>query len=141
MINRIQHLCSHIIEFIKLVTKKRDKTLGKTSILSLSLTRLINSVKHEHSCKILYICNKRSTHSCKILYICNKRNTHSCKILYICNKRYSHVRFSISATRGALVSDPLYLQQEGHSCKILYICKKWSTRVRSSISATRGALV
>ena len=49
-----------------------------------SPTHVINSIKHEHSCKILYICTKRST----------------------------HVRFSISATRGALMKDPLYLQQE-----------------------------
>ena len=28
--------------------------LGKPSILSLFPTRLINSIKHEHSCKILY---------------------------------------------------------------------------------------
>ena len=28
--------------------------LGKPRILSLSPTRLINSIKHEHSCKILY---------------------------------------------------------------------------------------
>ena len=29
--------------------------LGKPRILSLSPTRLINSIKHDHSCKILYI--------------------------------------------------------------------------------------
>ena len=29
--------------------------LGKPRILSLSPIRLINSIKHEHSCKILYI--------------------------------------------------------------------------------------
>ena len=29
--------------------------LGKPRILSLSPTRLINSIKHEHSCKILYL--------------------------------------------------------------------------------------
>ena len=29
--------------------------LDKPRILSLSLTRLINSIKHEHKCKILYI--------------------------------------------------------------------------------------
>ena len=29
--------------------------LGKPRILSLLPTRLINSIKHEHSCKILYI--------------------------------------------------------------------------------------
>ena len=29
--------------------------LGKTYILSLFLNSLINSIKHEHSCKILYI--------------------------------------------------------------------------------------
>ena len=30
-----------------------------------------------------------------------------CKILYICNKGSIHVRSSISATRGALMKDPL----------------------------------
>ena len=35
--------------------------LGKPRILSLFPTRLINSIKHEHSCKILYIFNARST--------------------------------------------------------------------------------
>ena len=29
--------------------------LGKPHILSLFQTRLINSIKHEHSCKILYV--------------------------------------------------------------------------------------
>ena len=29
--------------------------LGKPPILSLFPTRLINSIKHEHSCKILYV--------------------------------------------------------------------------------------
>ena len=29
--------------------------LGKPRILSLSSTRLINSIKHEHSCKIIYL--------------------------------------------------------------------------------------
>ena len=33
--------------------RKRDKMLGKPRILS--LFRLINSIKHEHSCKILHI--------------------------------------------------------------------------------------
>ena len=35
--------------------QKRDKMLDKRQILSLSPTRLIKSIKHEHSCKILYI--------------------------------------------------------------------------------------
>ena len=43
MINRIYHTCSCMIEVIKLVAKK---------------TRLINSIKHEHSCKICYVNNK-----------------------------------------------------------------------------------
>ena len=86
---------------------------GKPRILSFSPTRLINSIKHEQSCKILYICIKEST----------------------------RVRSSISATRGAFMYDPLYLHQGEHSCKILYICIKESTHVRSSISATRGAFM
>ena len=35
--------------------RKRDKMLGKPRILSFFPTRLINSIKHEHSCKILYL--------------------------------------------------------------------------------------
>ena len=34
---------------------KSDKQLGKPPINPLFLTRLINSIKHEHSCKILYV--------------------------------------------------------------------------------------
>ena len=37
--------------------RKRDKMLGKPRILSFSPTRSINSIKHEHSCKILYLSN------------------------------------------------------------------------------------
>ena len=47
MINRIQYSCSCIIEFIKLV--------ASLAFYLFSPTRLINSIKHEHSCKILYI--------------------------------------------------------------------------------------
>ena len=35
--------------------RKSDKMLGMPRILSLFLTNLINSIKHEHSCKILYL--------------------------------------------------------------------------------------
>ena len=52
----------------------------------------------------------------------------------------THVRSSLSATRGALMYDPLYLQQEEHSCKILYICNKGSTYVRSSITTVKLVL-
>ena len=78
-----------------------------------SQSRLSNSIKHEHSCKILYISNRRSTHE----------------------------RSSISATREALIEDPLYLQKREHSCKILSIRNKGNTHVRCSISATRGSLI
>ena len=53
----------------------------------------------------------------------------------------TNVRSCMSATRGELIFDPLYLQQGEHSCKFLYICNKGNTHVRSSISATRGALM
>ena len=42
--------------------------LGKPRILSLSPTRLIDSIKHGHSCKILYNCNKGSTHVRSSIY-------------------------------------------------------------------------
>ena len=93
--------------------EKKIECSASLAFYLFSLTLLINSIKHEHSCKILYICNKGST----------------------------HVRSSIFAIRGALMLDLLYLQQGEYSCKILYICNKGSTHVRSSISATRGALM
>ena len=37
--------------------------LGKPRILPFSPTRLINSIKHEHSCKILYLTHKRTAGS------------------------------------------------------------------------------
>ena len=43
-----------IIEFIKIVAEK-DKMLGKSRVLSLTSSRLINSIQHGHSCKILYV--------------------------------------------------------------------------------------
>ena len=35
--------------------RKRDQMLGKPRLYLLSSTRLINSIKHEHSCKIFYM--------------------------------------------------------------------------------------
>ena len=40
--------------------QKRDKMLDISRILSLFLTCLINSIKHEHKCKILYMSNHLS---------------------------------------------------------------------------------
>ena len=54
LINRILHSCSSINEFNKLVAKKEINC--SASLLAFYLfnsTRLINSIKHEHSCKIL----------------------------------------------------------------------------------------
>ena len=42
--------------------------LDKTCILSLFPTCLINPINYEHSCKILYICNKGSTHVRSSIY-------------------------------------------------------------------------
>ena len=40
--------------------RKSDKMLGKPlTFYGFSSTRLINSIKHEHSCKILYIQNEK----------------------------------------------------------------------------------
>ena len=55
MINRIYHSCSCIIEFIKLIAKKEMKCSASLAIYLFSSTPLINSINHEHSCKILYI--------------------------------------------------------------------------------------
>ena len=43
------------IKFIKLGAKKEIKCLASLTIYLFSSTRLINSIKHEHSCKILYV--------------------------------------------------------------------------------------
>ena len=55
MINRILHSCSCIIEFIKLVGEKPIRCSAEPRILSFPSTRLINSIVHEHSYKILYL--------------------------------------------------------------------------------------
>ena len=94
------------------------KCLASLTFYLFSPTCLINSIKHEHSCKILYL----------------QQWKHSCKILYICNNGSIHVRSSISAIRGALMWDALYLQRGEHSGKILSICNKENTDVRSTIS-------
>ena len=39
---------------------------GKPRILSLFLTRLINSIKHEHSCKILYLLENNQSFTLKM---------------------------------------------------------------------------
>ena len=37
--------------------RKRDKMAARLTFYRFSPTRLINSIKHEHSCKILYVLN------------------------------------------------------------------------------------
>ena len=105
--------CSPVLLNLINSLRKSDKCYASLAFYLFSSTRLSNSINHENSWKILTICNKRST----------------------------HVRSSISATGGALMLDPLYLQQEEHSYKIFYICNKRGNHVRSSISATRRALM
>ena len=51
----IDHLCSRIIEFIKLVEKKRWNARQALHFYLFRPTRLIDSIKHEHSWKILYV--------------------------------------------------------------------------------------
>ena len=53
--NRIQHSCFCIIKFIKLTLRKRKKCSTSLAFYLVFQTRLINSIKHEHSCKIHYI--------------------------------------------------------------------------------------
>ena len=60
--NRIKHLCACIIEFINFFAKKPLTFSASLAFNRFSSTHLINSMKHEYSCKILYICNKRCTH-------------------------------------------------------------------------------
>ena len=67
-------------------------------------THVINSIKQEHSCKILNFCYKRSTHI-RSLYL--QQDERSCRIPDIGNKRNTHVRSSISATRGAFMIYPI----------------------------------
>ena len=71
--------------FLKPVQEKRVH--ASLTFYPFSSTCFINLIKHEHSCKILYM----------------QQGEHSCKILYICNKESTHVRSSISATRRALM--------------------------------------
>ena len=49
------NICAHVLLNLLNLLRKRNKILGKPRILSLSPTSLINSIKHEHSCKILYV--------------------------------------------------------------------------------------
>ena len=49
--------------------RKLDKTLGKPRIFLFSQTRSINSIKHEHSCKILYL------YDCELRYSPKNENT------------------------------------------------------------------
>ena len=93
MINRILHSCSCIIEFIKLVAK-RGKMLGKPRILSLFPTRLINSIKHEHSCKILYvICTVASAGNLQCVCSHAKNNP---DIFFVPTTYYNQVNMVIS---------------------------------------------
>ena len=55
MIDRILHSCFCIIEFIKLGGEKEIKCSASLAFYLFSSTRLKNSLKREHSCKILYI--------------------------------------------------------------------------------------
>ena len=54
MINRILHSCSCIIECIKLVAEEIKCSTRLLFYLFCS-TRLINSIKHQHACQILYL--------------------------------------------------------------------------------------
>ena len=54
MINRILHSCSCNSECIKLVGEI-DRMLGTASHLNFFPTRIINSIIHKHTCKILYL--------------------------------------------------------------------------------------
>ena len=58
MIKRILYSCSCISELIKLVAKKQEKCLASLKLYLFSPTHLTNSMKHDHSFKILYIINR-----------------------------------------------------------------------------------
>ena len=57
------------IEFIKLVAQKEIKCLTILAFYLFSLTSFINSIKHEHSCKILYLynCDKYWAHMFELM--------------------------------------------------------------------------
>ena len=61
VIKRTYYVCSSIIEFIKFVEKKAIKCLARLAFYRFSSTRLINSIKNWHSCKILYIYDAQLT--------------------------------------------------------------------------------
>ena len=50
-------MCALVLLNLLNSLRKRDKMLGQPRIF-FSPTRLINSIKHEHSCKILYLKKK-----------------------------------------------------------------------------------
>ena len=56
----------HILSLLALVFFMYSLAFYLFSLFSPA--HLINSIKHEHSCKILFICNKRSTHVGSSIY-------------------------------------------------------------------------
>ena len=61
MINRGSYIRALVLLNLLNSLRKRDKMLGKLAFYLFSPTRLINSIKHEHSCKIFYLCDRYST--------------------------------------------------------------------------------
>ena len=53
--NKILNLCFCIIEFIKLIAKKRYNAWQAWHFIFFPQLVLIKSIKHEHSCKIFYL--------------------------------------------------------------------------------------
>ena len=74
---------SCINEFIKRVAKS-DKMLGKPQMIHFPPTHLINSIKHDHLCKILYLLyiTKMTVLGVKMSIFCHIYATLSCKSLY-----------------------------------------------------------
>ena len=72
MINKIYHSCSCIFEFIQQVEEEIKCEASLTSCLTFYLfssTHLINLIKHEHSCKILYVIHLTQIRRCMVEHL------------------------------------------------------------------------
>ena len=70
--------------------------LGKHCILSLFPTRIIKSIKHEHSCKIPYVFPDCATKMCQLMRFRYLSNIHEAK------NQASLCKFTVSTERSVI---------------------------------------
>ena len=119
MINRISHLCSCVIEFIKLVGEK-DKMRGKNPrILSYSPTSLINSrTMSTHVSKILYVSHIINRHVLTSTNPCLNNTIHALLIHGFAILRISIPGPSQNLTSSSLISNVCNRQRS-------FVTSKW----------------